>query len=432
MNTRVSNQKQSDSTKKIHNTQRLVRQASAGDQDALAKLCESIAKEVLFRVVRLLPGHPDIEDVTQNVLLRVCNNIHTLKEPKAFGGWLNSIVLNTTRQHMRDTSKHTNNVLYFDDTDLSDIEDENTSLLPEGYSLEEEEYEAVVSIVDSLPARQREVIMLHYYDGMSVCEAAAVMEIAQPNASQYLKLARTKIKKELELRASESEHQSLKAIAALPIGLLLTQSFEREALRLSLDYPVSVDMTVLKTSGSTTASTPAVSRWRVFAGVVATLLLAATLTGVVIACSQVEGAATPSAGQLLPAELEQQMVFSGGSTTYAHLNPAEAELVLEGESHRFSVLSWRITQSGSTEILYTGEGNRTEEPFALLPNGEYTLTFAVADDRGKMYHPYKNFHSNSQGGYQMTSSCHFTDSKAAYNNPKPCVSITNAKTHSSI
>ncbi len=85
--------------------EKLVRQAGCGDRQALADLCHAVGKKVLFSVMRLMPRSQDAEDVAQEVLRRLCGNIHTLKDPRAFYVWLNRIVLNEVREHARANAK---------------------------------------------------------------------------------------------------------------------------------------------------------------------------------------------------------------------------------------------------------------------------------------------------------------------------------------
>lgn len=379
-----------DQQKLAKNTQKLVQRASNGDREALARLCESIARSVLFRVIRLLPEHPDTEDVAQEVLIRVCKNIHTLRNPKAFGGWLNSILVNTTRQHIKSTSRHTNNVLYLGDG-LDDVEDENTSIFPEGYSLQEEEYKTVISIVDTLPTRQREAIMLHYFEELSVSETAVVMSISQPSASQYLKLARTKIREELIQRSKDPQYSGLKALAAMPLGLVLTQSFKQGALLFDAGKTSSASSAAFQEMAREAAGVHAGLSTRVLAGA-ASVCLAAAAAGVLV-FGILPGNVPPGTApeQSVAAEAERRVVFRGGNATYAHLNPAQAELVMTGDSTSYTVRGWEVTDPKSADVLYSGSGSISEELFSQLPDGEYTISFTVVDTAGRNFLPYSNF-----------------------------------------
>ena len=62
----------------------LASKASRGDREALLSLCRAIAKNILFRVSCKVSNRMDAEDTAQEILIRVCANIHSLKDPEAF------------------------------------------------------------------------------------------------------------------------------------------------------------------------------------------------------------------------------------------------------------------------------------------------------------------------------------------------------------
>ncbi len=213
---------------KIEELHRIIEKAVHSDKDALLALCREIAKNVFVRVRFLYKGEvADAEDIAQEVLIRICQKIHTLKEPKAFGAWTNSIILNEVRQYQRKTLKHSE-VLYLDEyaENVIEVNEEN---LPQGFHLRQEASRTIKAIIDKLPDRQREAIVFHYYEGMSVTETAELMEIPHQNVSLYLKRGREKIRKELEILSEKPGLSGYHALAAFPIGPMVTQALTQEA-----------------------------------------------------------------------------------------------------------------------------------------------------------------------------------------------------------
>ena len=173
----------------------LVREAVHGGREALCELCEEIAKKVLFLTTHLSGNPTDAEDISQVILIRVCEKITSLREPKAFNAWLAKIISNETNRYLRNSSK-LGVLLNIDDYHDSSIE-ENDEFLPHVYVENEESRAAVVSVLSSLSERQKEAIMLHYYDGLSITEAAKVMNITKQSVSEYLAVSREKLRREL-------------------------------------------------------------------------------------------------------------------------------------------------------------------------------------------------------------------------------------------
>jgi len=204
----------------------LVARASAGDVGALRELIETIGKSVLFSTMRMVACEEDAEDISQNVLFYVCNKISALREPKAFRVWLNKIIASEAKMFI---VKKSGRGIILDINDyLDNIAEDNASLLPHGYVEKKETRATIMRIVDSLPYRQRQAVVLHYFEGFTVTETADVMDIDKANVSQYLTLAREKIKAKLE---EESIEINVGAVAALPIGQQIIEAFNAEAAK---------------------------------------------------------------------------------------------------------------------------------------------------------------------------------------------------------
>src|SRR3982750_1337402 len=65
--------------------------ARAGDPAAVDRLVAGYLPLVYTIVGRALDGHADVDDVVQDVMLRVLRNLRDLREPEAFRSWLVAI-----------------------------------------------------------------------------------------------------------------------------------------------------------------------------------------------------------------------------------------------------------------------------------------------------------------------------------------------------
>ena len=175
--------------------EKLVKKAIRRNREATEDLCRTIAKRVLFHTTHKLKSRTDAEDVAQEVLIRVCSKIHELKEPKAFYGWLNTIIINETNRY------RTKNYKYDDVLDMEEYADfkmeEDEEFLPQEYISREDLRKTVMESIDRLPERQLEAVMMHYYDELSLTETAKIMGVSVARVSQCLALAREKIKSEI-------------------------------------------------------------------------------------------------------------------------------------------------------------------------------------------------------------------------------------------
>jgi RNA polymerase sigma factor (sigma-70 family) len=75
--------------------------ARAGDPVAVDRLVAGYLPLVYTIVGRALEGHADVDDVVQDVMLRVLRNLSDLREPESFRSWLVAITVRQVRERFR-------------------------------------------------------------------------------------------------------------------------------------------------------------------------------------------------------------------------------------------------------------------------------------------------------------------------------------------
>ena len=75
--------------------------ARAGDPAAVDRLVAGYLPLVYTIVGRALEGHADVDDVVQDVMVRVLRNLGDLREPEAFRSWLVAITVRQVRERFR-------------------------------------------------------------------------------------------------------------------------------------------------------------------------------------------------------------------------------------------------------------------------------------------------------------------------------------------
>ena len=203
----------------------LVDRAAKGDKDALCDLCEQIAKGVLFKVTYILGKQSGVEDVSQEVLIRVCENIQNLRSPKAFKTWLSRIIINEKNRYLAKNMRH-GDMLDIDDH-IDDTIEETDDFIPQEYVENRELRHKIMNAIKDLPMRQRETIMLHYYQGLSVTEIAKVLDVTTQSVSKNLAVARSKLKSELggELQGSGTGS----SMTMMSVGAILGWILQKES-----------------------------------------------------------------------------------------------------------------------------------------------------------------------------------------------------------
>lgn len=143
----------------------LVLRAQAGDRAALEQLLRVTQKKI-GGYVRVMIGDADLaSDVVQQVLITTYRKLHTLQEPRAYWGWVRRIasrsIMAALGARRRDEEMH---------PPLSDDVAERAAAPAELQSW-------VPDVLRTLPPASREVMVLHYSEGLSLEEIAAVLDL---------------------------------------------------------------------------------------------------------------------------------------------------------------------------------------------------------------------------------------------------------------
>ncbi|MDR0885454.1 MAG: sigma-70 family RNA polymerase sigma factor [Clostridiales Family XIII bacterium] len=196
----------------------LVDQAIAGDSEAFDKLYHLKAREILFHTAQLLNSQADVEDVAQDVVLLMYQNIGKLKSSFAFNSWMYQIIRNVSFNHNR---KHRHATKNEHEEAFDVIEETNRDYLPETSVAHKDRNNLIFKAIMNLPLKQRESIVMYYYDELSYKEIAAAMKISINTVSTNILKGKKTLKKILE-KYSDTENYTgknedfLLGIAAAP------------------------------------------------------------------------------------------------------------------------------------------------------------------------------------------------------------------------
>ena len=77
----------------------LVEAAQAGSQQAIAQLYEKTSKKAYYLAKQLLKDEDTAQDILQDSYVKVFANLHMLRQPENFQGWLDTIVVNKSNRY---------------------------------------------------------------------------------------------------------------------------------------------------------------------------------------------------------------------------------------------------------------------------------------------------------------------------------------------
>lgn len=140
--------------------------AARGDRDAQAALLNALQDSIFRFCCARLFDRESARDATQETALRIISGLKRFKGRSSMRTWALGIALNVCREKRRDARRPEPD-LSFDDV-----------ASPESDALKNESIERLRTMLNELPDRQREAIVLRFFEDLSVDETASVMGIA--------------------------------------------------------------------------------------------------------------------------------------------------------------------------------------------------------------------------------------------------------------
>lgn len=177
---------------------RLMRLVGGGDTSAFETLVERHQGLVAGTVARMLGSNSDVEDITQQVFIRVWRSAGRYVARAKFTTWLLKITRNLVFNEMRRTKRHPHLPVQIDpEAEELPLKDETTET-PDANLLQAELQRAIESAIMQLPETQRMALVLRRYEDLSYDEIAEVLELSLPAVKSLLFRARTELRERLK------------------------------------------------------------------------------------------------------------------------------------------------------------------------------------------------------------------------------------------
>ncbi|MDR1778961.1 MAG: RNA polymerase sigma factor [Clostridiales Family XIII bacterium] len=173
----------------------LAREASKGNREAFTELCMKKQREIIFFAYGILGDMTDAEDVAQETILSMFRSFYQLKEPEKVDAWVAKIVTNHCYQLFNKRAKRAEDLGAVEETAAPPEVDRD--FLPEQYCENVELADELYDIVQKLPQKQRETILLYYYENLNYRQIAEVMGVSLQTVSTNLMWGRAKVKEML-------------------------------------------------------------------------------------------------------------------------------------------------------------------------------------------------------------------------------------------
>ena len=189
----------SEPAKEIDDAELMLRTGN-GDIAAFEQLVERHQALVIGTVARMLGNNSDIEDVAQQVFIRVWKSATRYTPTAKFTTWLLTITRNLVFNEARRRKRHPGIALDSHEGNESLSLPDQARSAPDEALLERELENAIDHAILSLPERQRLALVLRRYQSKSYEEIADVLNLSVPAVKSILFRARS------ELRAALSRY----------------------------------------------------------------------------------------------------------------------------------------------------------------------------------------------------------------------------------
>ena len=164
----------------------------AGEQSAYEVLVTRYQSAVISSALSATRSRPLAEDAAQDAFVTAWMKLNTLQEPQKFGSWVCCIARNCA---LNAVNRYRAFLPYDLVENLPGAEDPAQN--PAEWLERTQERTEVNRSVEKLPEKVRQIICLHYFEGLSVSEIADRMRISEGTVKWQLHDGRKRIRKEL-------------------------------------------------------------------------------------------------------------------------------------------------------------------------------------------------------------------------------------------
>ncbi len=170
----------------------LIKLVAGGDEQAFEQLVQKYQPAVFNTIYRYIGNPDDVQDLAQEIFIKVWQNAGKFKGKSKFSTWLYRIVVNhCINYHRKNKRKHVS---------LDVLTEQGKT--PESFKVEpdweqRQKVELVRKAVDELPERQRMALVLSQYEEKSYKEIAEIMKVSLSSVESLIFRARSALRVKL-------------------------------------------------------------------------------------------------------------------------------------------------------------------------------------------------------------------------------------------
>jgi RNA polymerase sigma-70 factor (ECF subfamily) len=189
----------------------LIVRACQGDQEAFNSIVDQYSTLMYRTVFMIVSDHDVAEDIVQDALIQVWYHLSDLRQADALRPWLMRIVVNQCISFKRRLTRSA----AFKRQVLSDQEIDLIAQATDQYKGHLERNWDLAQALESLPIKQRVVIILHYYHGMTLPQMAQALTTSENTLKKRIQAALSNLRRILctdDLDSADTLHPAIKRV----------------------------------------------------------------------------------------------------------------------------------------------------------------------------------------------------------------------------
>jgi RNA polymerase sigma-70 factor (ECF subfamily) len=183
----------------------LIERARSGDDGAFNQIVQSYRKRILGTIARLIGRPEDVEDVGQEVFLRLYFSLDQLRTAEVFEPWLYRLTVNAAYDYLRRQRRR-------QESRMSDLSEQQVMLADAaegGKRRDEQQYrtrirEMVQSLLEKVSEEDRILLTLKEVEGLSLKELEKIYHVSENALKVRLFRARQRVLKAFDAEGSKS------------------------------------------------------------------------------------------------------------------------------------------------------------------------------------------------------------------------------------
>lgn len=213
---------------KAYSDEELVLLAQQGNENAFTELYERYHKRLEYVAMKLCKNSEDAKDAVQQTFMQVHTSLSSLREPSRFYHWCCKIIHGKCTDMFR---KNKDIAIDVENNAVTNaMVEERNDYLPQNSIHFQSDKEVLLSMIEQLPLQQMQVVLLVYFEQMSMHDCAALLDVPEGTVKSRLYTAKKTLKDMITLYNENNEDAPLNfksASLSAVLSAVLLYEFEK-------------------------------------------------------------------------------------------------------------------------------------------------------------------------------------------------------------